>query len=60
MARRTCLIFISVILINCIICGSAASPDNNSLNSYDLELKWDKDAQPPFVRIFLIPVSHRN
>lgn len=52
MARKTCYLLISVILINCIFCGSAAAPDNNNLNSYDLELQWDKDAQPPFVRIF--------
>lgn len=52
MTRKPCILLISVILIRCIFYGIAAA-SGNSLSSFDLDLQWDKDAQPPFIRIFL-------
>ena len=52
MVKKFCIILIPLFLIKCIFCGIAIATSSN-LKIYDLDLIWDKDAQSPFVRIFL-------
>jgi murein DD-endopeptidase MepM/ murein hydrolase activator NlpD len=52
MIKKTCILLLSIVLINCIFCGISMAA-TSSIESFDLALTWDSVGPPPFVRVFL-------